>query len=91
MLDAVNREVLEETGLEVSSVTRVMFDEDYEKDKHGELTHYIFLIFKATAVHDRHKSGDDIVHLQWFTKEEMQNIILTRPGMKFLKEYWLKE
>jgi 8-oxo-dGTP diphosphatase len=87
LIDAVKREISEETGLEVSDLTRVAFDEDYEQDKHGKLTHYLFLLFKATALHGKHQVGDDLVHLQWFTKDELQKLVITRPGMKFITEF----
>src|ERR1700722_3306197 len=45
--DAVRREVKEETGLEIEKMERVSFDEDYERDKRGDMTHYLFLVYKV--------------------------------------------
>src|ERR1700733_1269613 len=56
--DAVKREVKEETGLDVLKMERVSFDEDYEPDKHGEMTHYVFLVFKVTPKTMKAKADD---------------------------------
>lgn len=87
IFDAVKREIKEETGLTVRNIRPVIFDEDHEPDKKGEMTHYLFLVFKADAVHARHQAGDDIHQLQWFTREELMELPLTRPGEKFFREY----
>jgi len=84
--DAVRREVKEETGLEITKMERVSFDEDYEPDKRGELTHYLFLVYKVTPKSMDVKAADDIVELQWFKKSEFKKLPLTRPSIKFFKE-----
>lgn len=45
--EALQREIKEEVGITVKDITRIGFDEDYERDKHGEMTHYIFLVYEA--------------------------------------------
>ena len=88
--DAVKREIREETGLEVEKMERVSFDEDYEPDKHGEMTHYVFLVYKVTPTSVDAKAADDIVKLQWFAKAELKKLPLTRPSVKLFKEIgWL--
>ncbi|HSX08712.1 MAG TPA: NUDIX domain-containing protein [Candidatus Saccharimonadales bacterium] len=84
--DAVRREIKEETGLEVDSMTRVGFDEDYEPDKKGVNTHYVFLAYKVTPTTIDVKASDDIVDLKWFDKSELKDIALTRPSVKLFKE-----
>ena len=61
--DAVRREIKEETGLNVERTERVSFDEDYEPDKHGEMTHYLFLVYKVTPTSMDAKAADDIRHV----------------------------
>ena len=87
IFDAVKREIKEETGLTVRNIRPIIFDEDHEPDKKGEMTHYLFLVFKAEAVHVRHQAGDDMHQLQWFTRDELLRLPLTRPGAKVLKQY----
>lgn len=86
ILDAVKREIKEETGLEVKSIKRVGFDDDIEANKTGELTHYIFLVFKCESTRLQAIPGDDIVKLKWFSKSDFKNIPLTRPSEKYFKE-----
>lgn len=87
--EAVSREVKEETGLDIEKLKRVSFDEDYEPDKRGEMTHYIFLVYKVTPKTTTAKAADDIMELQWFKKTELKNIPLTRPSIKLFKEIGL--
>lgn len=84
--DAVKREIKEETGLEVSSMERVSFDEDYEPDKKGEMTHYLFLVYKIVPKTMDAEAADDIIELKWFQKSDLKNILLTRPSVKLFKE-----
>ncbi len=84
--DAVRREVKEETGLEITKMERVSFDEDYEPDKRGDMTHYLFLVYKVTPKSMNAKAADDIVELKWFAKSELKKLPLTRPSVKFFKE-----
>lgn len=84
--DAVRREIHEETGLEVKKMERVNFDEDYEPDKKGEMTHYIFLVYKVMPVSMDAKAADDLIELRWFNKSELKKLSLTRPSVKFFKE-----
>ena len=46
VIDAIKREVLEESGIALTTIEPISFDEDYEPNKHGIKTHYIFLAFK---------------------------------------------
>jgi ADP-ribose pyrophosphatase YjhB (NUDIX family) len=80
------REIKEETGLDAEKLEHISFDEDYEPDKHGEMTHYLFLVYKVTPTSMDAKVADDIVMLKWFKKSELKNISLTRPSMKYFRE-----
>lgn len=84
--EAIVREVKEETGLEISNLKRIAFDEDSEPDKHGDRTHYIFLVYKVSAKSFDVTAADDIVELKWFDKKELQNLPLPRPLIKQMKE-----
>src|SRR5581483_2719727 len=84
--DAVRREIKEETGLDVAHMERVNFDEDYEPDKKGVKTHYVFLVYKVTPTTMDAHAADDIVEIKWFDKSELKNITLTRPSVKLFKE-----
>lgn len=88
--EAMKREVKEETGLDTLRLERVSFDEDYEPDKRGERTHYVFLVYKVIPHDVNAVAADDIVKLQWFKKSELKTLQLTRPSVKFFQERgWL--
>ncbi|HVZ67636.1 MAG TPA: NUDIX domain-containing protein [Patescibacteria group bacterium] len=84
--DAMRREIKEETGLDVLKLERDGFDEDYENDKHGELTHYVFLRFNVEPASTDAKANDDLVELKWFPKSKLKDLKLARPLVKHLKE-----
>lgn len=87
--EAVRREVKEETGLEVAKIERIGFDEDYEPNKHGEMTHFVFLLFKITPKTMDAKAADDLEILQWFKKSALKTVDHTRPSAKYFKEIGL--
>jgi 8-oxo-dGTP pyrophosphatase MutT (NUDIX family) len=90
LIDAVKREAKEETGLEITDIEQISFDEDNEPNKNGEMTHYLFLVFKAKLVSDKSVPTDnEFVKLQWFSKEELKNVDLSRPTVKLFKKIGL--
>ncbi len=86
LIEGVTREIKEETGLEVKEIERLGFDEDNESNSHGEMVHYVFLIFKVISTTNRAVPGDDIVEIKWFDRSELKNLALTRPSKKIFKE-----
>lgn len=84
--DAIKREIKEEAGIEVEISRSLGFDEDYEPNKHGEITHYIFLIFLAKYVSGEIKADDDIEKLEWISKDKLSEIELNRPSIKLFKQ-----
>lgn len=84
--EALRREMKEEAGIEIDNIQNVGFDEDYEPNKHGEMTHYIFLDFRATCVSEKINVGDDMNSLQWIKKEELKKLNLNKPTIRLLKK-----
>jgi nucleoside triphosphatase len=84
--DAVKREVKEETGLDVFSLEKVGFEEDFKPNKRNEMTHYVFLVFKVIPTSDNFITGDDLVELKWFLKNELTRLDLPEPSRKVLKK-----
>ncbi len=83
---ALRREIREEAGIEITNIKKVTFNEDTSTNKLHEETAYIFLIFVVQYLSGELKAGDDIMELQWFTKEELKNIALNEPTKKLFKE-----
>ena len=86
MEDALKRETEEEAGIKIQNIQPTGVDEDYEKDKHGEMTHYIFLDFKADYLSGKIKAGDDMNKLQWIEKNKLKDLSLNKPTKKLLQK-----
>ena len=86
--DAVRREVKEETGLEVTNVEKVSIQEDDEPDKHGEMTHYTFHIFRVEASGSE-KPTDEFPELRWIDKLKLKEVPLARPSREYFKQIGL--
>lgn len=86
VLEALKREIKEEAGLEITNVKSLGFDEDFEKDKRGEMMHYVFLVFSAKVKSGKAKAADDVVKLEWFSKAELRKLPLARPSVKLFKK-----
>jgi ADP-ribose pyrophosphatase YjhB (NUDIX family) len=85
IIDAVKREVKEETNLDIAQIEKVDFDEDFKLNKQGEMTHYLFLVFKIKPTSTACTPGDDLVDLKWFSKEELEKLRLPEPSRRLLK------
>lgn len=83
---ALRREMKEEAGIEIEEIQEVGFDEDFEQNKHGEMTHYIFLDFKARCKSKEINAGDDMKSLKWVGKDELKNLDLNKPTKKLLQK-----
>lgn len=84
--EALKREVREEAGIEIDVAEQIGFDEDYEENKHGEKTHYVFLIYKANYISGEPEPKDDIVELIWIPKNELPRNELNRPSLKLFEK-----
>ncbi|MDD5178604.1 MAG: NUDIX domain-containing protein [Candidatus Nanoarchaeia archaeon] len=83
--EAIVREIEEEAGIKVKITGELGFDEDYEKDKHNELTHYIFLIYRAEYISGNPNADDDLTELKWIKKNKLREILLNKPSIKLFK------
>ena len=83
--EALIREVNEETGLDVEIISRISFDDGYEPDKNGEMTHYVFLVTLVKPVSNTLKAADDIVEVKWLEKSKIKDIHLPNPTVKVFK------
>ncbi len=86
MKEGIAREIFEEAGIKVEIVDSIGFDEDFEPNKHGEMTHYIFLVFRAKYIWWEVTAGDDIRKLEWIPREKLSEIELNKPSIKLFKK-----
>lgn len=95
MKSALIREILEETGLNVSNP--VLVDDEGKGDSEktlkdtGEkvLCHMVFNVFKVmleqTASEVKLVPTDDLVELRWFDREELEGAKLTPPSVELFE------
>lgn len=90
---ALIREIHEETGMTVTEQNLEFLEmrEDNEPDKHGEMTHYLFLTYKVTIENKTVIPGDDVKQLTWVKKKDLKTLSLARPSISlFTKLGWLQ-
>lgn len=71
--EAVRREVLEETGLEVE----VGLVAGYREEVLGPREHYLILAFHCTVTGGELCAGDDAVECAYFDPNDVANVLLT--------------
>ncbi|MBS1267166.1 MAG: ADP-ribose pyrophosphatase [Candidatus Woesearchaeota archaeon] len=86
LVQALKREVLEETGLSIKNIEQIGFSEDKEPNKHGEMTHYLFLEFLAESTSKHARAGSDLIKLKWFDKSELKDLKIPPPSVKIFKK-----
>lgn len=80
--EAIRREVKEETCLEATKIEKVGYLEDEEPNKHGEMTHYKFHVFRVETTGNENVTTE-FPELRWITKSEFNSIPLARPTIKY--------
>ena len=86
LVDAVKREVKEEVNLDVESVEKIGVYEDNEPDKNGEMTHYVFHLFKAKTFAGNAFASKEFPSIKWVDKKQLANTPMARPSIKLFKE-----
>ncbi|MCL4374936.1 NUDIX domain-containing protein [Patescibacteria group bacterium] len=88
--EGLRREVREEANIEIADLKKLEFAEDNEPNKHGEMTHYLFLTYLARYQSGTPTPGDDVNELRWFSKQELKTIKISRPSIiRFKQLGWL--
>jgi len=87
LIEAVKREVLEETNLQITNIAPVYFGEDTTENWQKDLTHFIFLIFRCQYKDGKLKPGDDIATTKWVKKSEVMSFDINQPTQKLLKAH----
>ena len=88
----LKREVREELGIEIANIHCIVPQyrskprEGETKNKHGELTHYVFLEYLCDYVNGKIKAADDLAEAKWIAKSELKNISVTPPSAEMYRE-----
>ena len=83
--EAVKREVMEEVGLTVTNVESLGIIEDDEPDKDGEITHYIFNMFRVEFL-GKEDVSEEFPEIKWIEKTKLNDFPLARPSIKLFKD-----
>ncbi len=84
---AVEREVKEETGLEVRAVKPIyVFEIFHEKIQEGKVEHFVIIDFLAEYKGGDLCAADDAQDALWVELEELSHLPLSKYTSKFLRE-----
>jgi len=74
LIDALKREVIEETGLEVDVLDVACVSEEIVRDDEGVKFHYVIIDFFADVVGGELKVGSDVEEAKWVGFDELDSI-----------------
>lgn len=84
---AVEREILEETGIKIRAGEPVFTFDAIERDGTGKVRfHYVIVDLTADYVSGNPKAGDDAVEARWVSAHEMKELRMSTPTVTLLKE-----
>jgi len=84
---AVEREILEETGLVVSAKDPIHVFDYIERGRQGRLRfHYVIVDFRADVVAGTLHPSDDAADAGWFTPNEIKKLRITKTTKEFLRK-----
>jgi ADP-ribose pyrophosphatase len=89
MVQAVEREVLEETGIVVKAERIVYTFDSITRDEKGEISfHYIIIDFVAHPLDLWAKPvpGDDAEEVRWLTLKELKNLPVSKPTLELVRK-----
>lgn len=84
--DAVRREVLEETGIEVRPIkTLTHVDAIYRDDDSTIRYHYVILYIEAEHTGGEQRPGDDAEDVRWFTLQKLEGLNVENETLRILR------
>jgi 8-oxo-dGTP diphosphatase len=86
---AVERELLEETGVRVQAGQPVLTFETIHKDADGRVVyHYIIIDLEAVYVAGEPVAADDAADARWVTQEELERLEVVPATRRFLRQHY---
>jgi len=83
---AAEREILEETGIEIKAGEPVYAFDLIENDASGELRwHYAIIDLQADYIGGEIRAGDDAIAAAWFKPEELAKVVVNPTTQKLLQ------
>lgn len=85
--EAAEREILEETGITIRAGEPVYMFDAIERDGTGKIRfHYVIIDLGADYVKGDPTAGDDALEARWVTAQEIDELQVSPPTLKLLKE-----
>lgn len=86
LTNAVEREILEETGIKIRAKHPIYTFDHIEKDSDGKIFfHYVIIDFLADYVSGIPRSGDDALQAQWISSAKFDTIPVNHQTRYLLK------
>lgn len=83
---AAEREVFEETGLNIRAGEPVYTFESIVRDEDGKVRfHYVIIDFAADYIDGEIRPGDDAMDAGWFSVEDLATLPVSKPTLTLLK------
>src|SRR5262249_40546074 len=87
--DAVRREVLEETGLEIEPLGVIEIFERIMRDQAGAPEyHYVLIDYICRVTGGALQAGDDVCSAQWFERPQLSNLQITEGTLGVIDKAW---
>jgi len=91
LADAVRREVLEETGLEVRPLEVFEIFERIMRDADGRPEyHYVLIDYTCRVTGGRLRAGDDVVHVEWVRRPDLRKMQITEGTLGVIEKAFRK-
>ncbi len=85
--DAVEREIMEETGLIIRARNPIYVFDVINRDAEGNIRfHYVIVDLSADYVSGKPNAGDDVNEARWVSSQELDELPLNRTTLECLKK-----
>ncbi len=85
--EAAEREIREETGIQIHAAKPVYTFDVIDRDKAGKVRfHYVIVDLAADYVSGELTAGDDAVEARWISAQQLAHLKVSRTTLQLLKE-----
>ncbi|MEO5375774.1 MAG: NUDIX hydrolase [Alphaproteobacteria bacterium] len=87
--EAIHREMIEETGLEVEPLDVVAVVDFIDRDEVGAIRyHYTLIDFAVRIIGGTPRAGDDAAALSWVAPEDLEALALPEDTLRVIRLAW---
>ena len=87
LAEAAERELLEETGIQIRAAEPIYTFDVIERDEGGKVRfHYVIVDLAADYVKGEPLAGDDAMEARWISADEINGLEVSTATLKLLKE-----